>query len=163
MLRVPTGLVTTRNLRIAGVAIPAGTVLDNPQIGQIKDLQALLAKGWIAPAEDLYGRRTRLGNPQPTYVPPVVLNAMEFAAATVPLELYYTVDEENDRRLTVHIVNGNGPFTISWGDGSSSTVQGQTSTHTYVDYSSWWVNVDDANGAHGAIQVEAVASVDPGA
>ena len=159
MLRVPSGLVTTRELTLAGVAVPAGTVLDSLQMDQIGDLQALVARGWIAPTQDIYGRKTRLGNPQPTYLPPVVLNAMREAAAAVVLGVTATVDPANDRRFTVAITGGNGPYSLAWGDGASSNVQGSSSTHTFADYSTWIVTVTDANGADGTATITAV---DPG-
>lgn len=85
MIRVPSGLVTTRDLTIAGVAVPAGTTLEDVQIEALHDLQALLGKGWVAPAEDIYARKTRLGNPQPTYLAPVIYKAVLTAnAPSVP-------------------------------------------------------------------------------
>lgn len=153
VIRVPTGLVTTRDLTIAGVAVPSGTVLDNPQIISIQKLDALLGKGWIAPLEDPYFRRNPLGTPQPMDLAPVIRDAMMAEQHGLVLELTVTPDGENPKRFNVHMDNGNGPYTLDWDDGSTSTVSGVSSTHTYADYGTYGVVVVDENGADGSTSI----------
>ena len=150
---VPQELVTSRPLTIAGEAIPAWTSLDNPQVISAKQLSALLGKGWIFAWPDPYGRRTRPGNPQPTYLAPVVLNAMMSQASSVVLVLTVTPDGANRKRFAVSFAGGNGPYQVQWGDGATSTVSGSSSTRTYANFSTWTVTVTDQNGASGTAQI----------
>lgn len=153
VVRVPSGLVTTRDLMIAGVAVPSGTVLDNPQIISIQKLDALLGKGWIAPLEDPYSRRNPIGTPQPMDLAPLIRDAMMDGQSGLVLQLTVTPDGENRKRFNVHMDNGNGPYTLDWDDGTTSTVSGTSSTHTYGDYGTYGVVVVDENDAEGATSI----------
>ena len=160
VVRVPTGLVTTRDLTIAGVAVPSGTVLDNPQIISIQKLDALLGKGWIAPLEDPYWRRNPVGTPQPMDLAPVIRDAMMEAQHDVVLTLTVTPDAGNRKRFTVSVALGNGPYVFSWGDGSTSTVTGTSSTRTYAAYGTYSVSVVDENGSTGSASIVSSAVPD---
>lgn len=85
------GLVAARDLVVGGTTIPAGTEMTSEQIAGLKTLQPLLANGWIAVSPDLYARKTREANPEPTYLSPgayraliAALQAEEAAPASAP-------------------------------------------------------------------------------
>lgn len=69
MYRVPTAMVTSRDIVVGGTVIPADTTLDAEQIASLRTIQPLLANGTILVNPDPYARRA-VGNPSPTYVNP---------------------------------------------------------------------------------------------
>lgn len=84
MYVVPAVVTTNRALRVGGVTIPAGTQLRDEHLDAIKNIQPLFANGSIVTSPDPYYRKTRTGNPEPTYISPSAYKTMRLALTEVP-------------------------------------------------------------------------------
>jgi hypothetical protein len=60
-----TSFTANRALTLLGVSYAKTATIPNSVIANIKDISALLSKGWIIPNRDPDQRRTQLGKPQP--------------------------------------------------------------------------------------------------
>lgn len=69
-------LVAARGLVIAGTTVAAGASLSKAQVANMRTLNAWVAKGWVKPKADPYGRRTELGTPSPSYANPSVVKSL---------------------------------------------------------------------------------------
>lgn len=76
MYQVPTTVTVTRDIVVGGGTVAAGSALTVATMDAMKNIQPLFANGTIVTQPDPYARRTRVGNPEPTYMAPVAYKAL---------------------------------------------------------------------------------------
>lgn len=151
---VPRQIKAGRAIKINGVTYSKDQVLTAAQVAAIPRLGALLSSGRLVAVPDVHDRKAVRGNRTPTNVPPVALAVLtstpDFSATT-------TFDPVTHLKVTLAIAGGDGPFTVDWGDSSTSEVKGRTKTHTYATAGAKTITVTGENGDTCTVSVTTVA------
>jgi hypothetical protein len=150
MYIVPATIKAAKAVTIRGVAYTKDQTLTAAQITAIPKLGALISKNVLYTTPDLYGRNesttggVRRGKrrPAPAFLAPrarkVVTSVPDFSIAA-------SVDGTVTKKVTVTMSGGDGPFSVAWGDSSSSNVKGRTATHTYATAATFTITATGSN------------------
>ena len=126
---------------INGVSYTANQVLTPAQIKAIPKLSALLSSGRLTAVPDVYGRRGTMSRGKtPTSIPPVPLAAVA-VSPTSSVAATPTV-----KVVAITITGGDSPYSVNWGDSSTSVLPSKTGTHTYATASTFTITVTGYNG-----------------
>lgn len=82
----PEKYVARRRITLQGVAYSPGQQVPDDVVVAIRDLDALLSRGYISGDPDQHGRRTSPGTPTPTSTPATVRRALRERAASAVAE-----------------------------------------------------------------------------
>jgi titin len=124
MFRVPTDIKAGRAITINGQVYAKDArvrVDDLVFLGTTNALSALLSKGVLYASPDQHARKTHAGNPQPTSLPPIVLNAVLAAEE---------IQDAPGAPTDIAVTNGNLQVSIAFTAGAAGT-----SVTTDVEYS----------------------------
>ena len=147
MYIVPATIKAAKAVTIRGVSYTKDQALTAAQIAALPKLGALISKNVLYATPDLYGRNesssggVRRGKrrPAPAFLAPV---ARKVVTSTPDFSISASVAT---KVVTLTIAGGDGPFSIAWGDGSTSSVKGRTSTHTYATASTFTITATGGN------------------
>ena len=154
MYIVPATIKASKAVTIRGVAYTKDQTLTGVQIAAIPDLEALIAKNVLYTTPDMYGRNPKgrgKRRPSPAFVSPRV--RAQLTSATP----FGVSASASGLKVTLTITGGDAPYSIAWGDSTSSSVKGKTSTHTYASAGTYSVTVTGYNAATATTSTGAIA------
>jgi PKD repeat protein len=152
--QVPREIQSARAQTLGGVTYTAGQVLTPAQILALPHLSALLSSGRLTAVPDVHERKAVRGNRTPTNIPPVPLAVL---TAIPDFSVDVVLTATNKLHATATMTGGDGPFSVDWGDSSTSSVKGRVSTHTYATAGPFTITVTADNGDTATDSVTTIA------
>ena len=152
MHTIPATIKAAKAIVLRGTSYAKDATISAADIAALRKLDALISKNVLYATPDVFGRNTsssggvRKGKRRPT---PVFIGAKSRVilarGTTNDFTVSAVVDGTLTKKVTITLVGGEAPFSINWGDSSSSSVRGRTATRTYATASTFTITVTSSN------------------